>query len=196
MISVDLDKIVTAKGLQEHLASILYEVEEEEKIYVITKQGKPQAALVNVDYLKELTGQPTTPTQEYDRYDQVNVTEPTQPEKTDVAADFPVKPVQTTTVEVPSESPETTTAPQIETKSEPESKPEPITPPTQITDLAQLTASPFEVDQVEDPYSVADEPKPAPAEEQLFDHNGLPIKGQPDPTDGLASGPTNQVTPT
>lgn len=68
MINVDLDKIVTAKGLQEHLGAILFEVEEKEEMYIITKQGRPKAALINVDYLQELTGKKVEDATEYDRY--------------------------------------------------------------------------------------------------------------------------------
>lgn len=70
MISVDLDKIITAQALQSHLESILYEVEEQEKMFVITKKGRPRAALINVDYLEELTGRSVkNESVDYDRYE-------------------------------------------------------------------------------------------------------------------------------
>ena len=68
MIHVDLDKILTAKALQEHLGTILFDVEEKEELYVITKKGRPRAALINIDYLQELTGKDLSDVQEYDRY--------------------------------------------------------------------------------------------------------------------------------
>ena len=158
VISVDLDKIVTAKGLQSHLASILYEVEEEEKIYIVTKQGKPQAAIVNVDYLMELTGQKKLPTEEYARYDQPS--SDSQP--------IEIKPAET--------------PPQViqPMPVQPVPEPKPATPPPpQITDLAKL-ADETEI-ATEDPYAVTDEQHidmnglPVP-----------PIPGQPDLTDGPA----------
>jgi len=69
MIKVDLDKIITAKALQEHLEQILLETEEEEKLFVITKNGRPKAALINVDYLQELTGRNVDEAEEYEAYD-------------------------------------------------------------------------------------------------------------------------------
>ena len=176
MISVDLDKIVTAKGLQSHLASILYEVEEEEKVYIVTKQGKPQAAIVNVDYLMELTGQKKLSTSEYSRYDK---SAPVEPAATPEPPQRPIEPLPTEVVEPAPAEPAVVT---------PTPAPQPVEPPTpppaQITDLEQFANEP-ESTSAEDPYAVVDE--------QQIDLNGLPIKGQPDLSDGPANAPT---TPT
>lgn len=179
MISVDLDKIVTAKGLQEHLASILYEVEDEEKVYVVTKQGKPRAALVNVDYLEELTGHPVEPTKEYDRYDQFKAAEETT---STPAVTPPTQPsLEPTTVEVqPEITPPEPVMPVAPVAPTPTTPPPP--PPASVEDLERLTTAPTEND-VTDPYAVADEETKNPAE-QHFDLNGMPISQPPAGTGG------------
>jgi prevent-host-death family protein len=176
VISVDLDKIVTAKGLQAHLATILYEVEEEEKVYIVTKQGKPQAAIVNVDYLMELTGQKQLPTTEYSRYDQ-----PKAPSAPVASLSPPQRPIEPAPTELTPTEPVGTPTPEPITPPTP-----PTPPPPQITDLERFSTEP-EVAADEDPYAVADE--------QQIDLNGLPIKGQPDLSDGPANAPITTPPP-
>lgn len=73
MIKVDLDKIITTNALKAHLDEILYQTEEEEQIFVVTKKGRPRAAIINVDYLEELTGRSVEDeSTEYTGYDRVN----------------------------------------------------------------------------------------------------------------------------
>lgn len=195
MISVDLDKIVTAKGLQSHLSSILFDVEEKEKTYIITKQGKPQAAIVNVDYLLELTGQTKLP-------EMPEFKPTTQEEDAPLAADRELDKLAPdefvgSAAETPLEgspmNPDTPISP-----PEPAAPVEPPPPPpATITDLEQFAATDA-APQDADPYAVIDEPAPAPPAEpvqapaqpieQQYDQNGLPVPvvpGQPDPTEVL-----------
>ena len=67
MLKVELDKIITEKALEQHLDSILNRVEDGGELFVITKKGLPKAALINVDYLEELTGRSVA--EESDEYD-------------------------------------------------------------------------------------------------------------------------------
>lgn len=168
VINVDLDKIVTAKGLQDHLSGILFDVEEKEKVYIVTKGGKPRAALVNVDYLMELTGQKVDTTEEYDRYDQIK--EESAPETPAAVDTTPLAQVDKINLQdevaepsLPTTPVEPAPAPLEATLPVPES---PI--PESLKELDSFSAPLADAD----PYAVTDEPPtqnavtglPAPAE--------------------------------
>lgn len=189
MISVDLDKIVTAKGLQAHLSTILFDVEEKEKTYIITKQGKPQAALVNVDYLMELTGQTKLPEMpEFQAKEPEEDTSPPTARGLDKLTPDEIVGAPTTGVASAETRPLDPETP-IVTGPPPAPVEPPPPPPATVTDLEQFAASDATVPDA-DPYAVIDEPPPAPpaappAPTQQYDQNGLPIPavpGQPDPT--------------
>lgn len=57
MIHADLDKILPEEDALEQITTIFNEVEKLRELYVITKSGRPAAAIINIDYLEELTGQ-------------------------------------------------------------------------------------------------------------------------------------------
>lgn len=213
MITVDLDKIVTAKGLQQHLASILYEVEEEERVYIITKQGKPKAALINVDYLLELTGKRLDGAEEYAHYDRhiEPDDEPSPPQLDKLAVSEVAGAEQALSVRrdigpgeaadspIDSEAAEPTVI-AAATPTEAAPAPEPIKAPA-IAALEQLstdglgepTDNPYEIIEEETavPPPTVDTP-PAPTAITGYDQNGLPvvepvIAGQPDLTDQAAA---------
>lgn len=56
MIHADLDKILPEDDALERITSIIEEVEENQELFIITKSGRPAAAIINIDYLEELTG--------------------------------------------------------------------------------------------------------------------------------------------
>lgn len=58
MIHADLDKILPEDDALEKITSIIEEVEEKQELFIITKSGRPAAAIINIDYLEELTGNP------------------------------------------------------------------------------------------------------------------------------------------
>lgn len=150
MIHVDLDKILTAKALQEHLGTILYDVEEKEELFVITKKGRPRAALINIDYLQELTGKELDEGREYDQYpvetaDETERPERPEPTKIGERSDMPqlIQPK-------PQQEPETDT------------EPEPVAYPD--LDIDSLEIPEEEAPQYAEPEPIESEPEPAPAE--------------------------------
>lgn len=58
MIHADLDKILPEDDALEKISSIIEEVEQKQELFIITKSGRPAAAIINIDYLEELTGNP------------------------------------------------------------------------------------------------------------------------------------------
>lgn len=139
MIHVDLDKILTAKALQEHLSTILFEVEEKEELYVITKKGRPRAALINVDYLQELTGKELGESREYDRYPAsppvAATSEPTMAGIPQSTADIPPATSSVLVPQAPAQTePEEVTYPDLDIDSLeiPEEEPETAEPITEV----------------------------------------------------------------
>lgn len=57
MIHADLDKILPEEDALEQITTIFNEVEKLRELYIITKNGRPAVAVINIDYLEELTGQ-------------------------------------------------------------------------------------------------------------------------------------------
>ncbi len=117
MIKVDLDKIITAKALKEHLEQILHETEEEEELFVITKNGRPKAALVNVDYLQELMGKNIEEAEDYDKYDRFD--------KPVATAGEPVGPIPTAGLTKTAAS-NTTSSDAVEKQAKPVEPEEPV----------------------------------------------------------------------
>jgi len=139
MIHVDLDKILTAKALQEHLGTILFDVEDKEELYVITKKGRPRAALINIDYLQELTGKDLAEGRAYEHYD----TAPTQAGIPQSTSDIPAPPRENLNpppMTAPVLVPETPTEPEevtypdldIDSLEIPEEEPETAEPITDV----------------------------------------------------------------
>lgn len=56
MIHADLDKILPEADALEKITSIIEEVETNQELFIITKSGRPAVAVINIDYLEELTG--------------------------------------------------------------------------------------------------------------------------------------------
>lgn len=56
MIHADLDKILPEADALEKITSIIEEVETNQELFIITKSGRPACAIINIDYLEELTG--------------------------------------------------------------------------------------------------------------------------------------------
>lgn len=55
MLNVSVDKIIPLTDARDHLSQLVSEIKGKE-FYVLTKGGKPEAALVSVEWLKKLTG--------------------------------------------------------------------------------------------------------------------------------------------
>lgn len=168
MIHVDLDKILTAKGLQEHLGAILFDVEEKEELYVITKKGRPRAALINLDYLQELTGKDLEEGKEYEHYPEApmaagvpqsatpppptaapeSVIEPAAPAAAEPAEEEVTYPdLDIDSLEIPEEEPETPEPLTEVVMPVPPVTPAPIAPPTSITtpEVPNLAPTPDQV---------------------------------------------------
>lgn len=59
MISVQIDKIIPLAEAKEDFETIISDVSEEgnqNNLYILTRDGKPAVAIVNINYLSELTG--------------------------------------------------------------------------------------------------------------------------------------------
>ena len=64
MLHVDLDHILTQETALSHIQDIFSQVESSGEIYLVTAQGKPAIALMNIEQLEQLTGKLNTPTTE------------------------------------------------------------------------------------------------------------------------------------
>lgn len=82
MIHADLDKILPEDDALEKITSIIEEVEENQELFIITKSGRPAAAIINIDYLEELTGHPVPNKPKI----KVAVETPSDPEMSEVPA--------------------------------------------------------------------------------------------------------------
>ncbi len=56
MLEVDIDKILPLTEARDNFNKIIDDVEGTEKMYVLTKNGKPSAVIVGVNHLEKLTG--------------------------------------------------------------------------------------------------------------------------------------------
>ena len=135
---MDLDKIITKQALEKHLDSILFKVEDEDELFVITKNGRPRAALINVDYLEELTSRSVeSEAEEYQDYEKFNTPPEEKPSEENLKEDM-IRPY------VPATKPET--------------KKEPM-PDLDINDIS--------FDNEPSTPAIDDTPPPAPAQETI-----------------------------
>lgn len=64
MVHVDLNKILSDEDAVGQIKDLINEVEAQKELYVLTKAGKPAAAIINIEYLEELTGSEVAPDSE------------------------------------------------------------------------------------------------------------------------------------
>lgn len=154
MIHADLDKILPEPDALEQITQIFHEVENYKELYVITKGGRPALAVINVDYLEELTGKPVAKDIPEEDFAQKKTEQPIEAkeivdeetpliEEEEESAPPSVPPAP---LNVPPLKPEPETAPNQEIKPElmVDLSPNPVTPPLQPVPSGSLSDAPKE----------------------------------------------------
>lgn len=146
MIHADLDKILPEDDALEKISSIIEEVEANQELFIITKSGRPAAAIINIDYLEELTGNPVSQKTEIKEVVEVQpAPEKIEDEKPLLQEEIPpitenstgVKPTVDLRLSEDQETPEGPTGPAIPTPTRLETaEPQPVAATPQTPPLA------------------------------------------------------------